>query len=95
MVSGSFLGFACGTTLDVSERAPEGWKNSHSNSVTSEGQECTPFSDEEVEVDILTYKQAWARLQGRAVTRRVTTRLVYFRRYMRLILWCAQSVAEK
>jgi transposase len=46
----------------VSERAPEGWKNSHPNAVTSEGQKCTSFSEDEVEVDILAYKRAWARL---------------------------------
>lgn len=46
----------------VSERAPEGWTKSHPNAVTSDRQECTPFSEDEVEVDIMAYKRAWARL---------------------------------
>ena len=61
-MSGSFLGCACGTTLDVSERAPEGWKRSHPDSVISDGDERISFPEDEVEVGVLAYKQAWARL---------------------------------
>lgn len=35
---------------------------SHPNAVTYDRQECTPFSEDEVEVDIMAYKRAWARL---------------------------------
>jgi hypothetical protein len=46
----------------VSERAPEGWKNSHPNDVSPVSDERTSFPEDEVEVDILAYKRAWARL---------------------------------
>jgi hypothetical protein len=46
----------------VSERAPEGWKRSHPDSVISDGDERISFPEDEVEVGVLAYKQAWARL---------------------------------
>jgi hypothetical protein len=48
----------------VSERAPEGWKNVRTPMPLSSvrGMKCTSFSEDEVEVDILAYKRAWARL---------------------------------
>jgi hypothetical protein len=46
----------------VSERAPEGWKCSHLNAVPPGGDDNISFPDDEVEVDILAYKRAWARL---------------------------------
>jgi hypothetical protein len=46
----------------VSERAPEGWKRSHLNDVSPVSDERTSFPEDEVEVDILAYKRAWARL---------------------------------
>jgi hypothetical protein len=46
----------------VSERAPGGWKSLHLDVVTPGADEPISFSEDEVEVDILAYKQAWARL---------------------------------
>lgn len=46
----------------ISERAPEGWKSSHPDGVATKGEGCAPFSEDEVEADILDYKRAWARL---------------------------------
>jgi hypothetical protein len=46
----------------VSERAPEGWKRSHLNVVSPGGDESISFPEDEVEVDVLAYKRAWARL---------------------------------
>ena len=46
----------------VSERAPEGWKRSHLNVVPPCGDESISFPEDEVEVDFLAYKRAWARL---------------------------------
>jgi hypothetical protein len=46
----------------VSERAPVRWKNLHMNAVTIEEEGCESLSEGEVEVDVLAYKRAWARL---------------------------------
>ena len=65
MVSGSFLAFACGTTLEVAEQAPEGWKGTHPNLIASDDNGCESSSVSEVDVDILAYKRAWARLPAK------------------------------
>jgi hypothetical protein len=46
----------------IAERAPEGWKGTHPNVIALDDNGCESSSESEVEVDVLAYKRAWARL---------------------------------
>ena len=46
----------------IAERAPEGWKGTHPNAIALDDNGCESSSENEVDVDILSYKRAWARL---------------------------------
>jgi hypothetical protein len=46
----------------VAERAPEGWKTAHQNSVGSEDVGYDSLSDRDEEINVDTRNRAWARL---------------------------------
>ena len=81
---------------EVAERAPPGWKKQHGLAVQvydAENPESLPLDTDSVEVS--AYKKAWARMQGRAVTRRVTTRHDYSQKCTKSIRSFAPGVALK
>ena len=70
---------------EVAERAPPGWKKQHGIEVQvsdAENPELLPEADSAEE---RAYKKALARTQGRAVTRRATTRRDYSQKRTKLI----------